>query len=324
MISRQSAQTSTVLVQLPMTMQSQSTILAVSYNNFPHATSLSKSQTPPNFSEKHNECNTSMSQNPPQLSPPSISSNPDVADQPRISHHFTMEESGQVNNSYQPQVHDKWWSLSNAEWQQNLTVAVRRNKSHIARIMETNLGEKLEGVNRCEKCIKEGWECWAYNIQGQRNLLNAGARCARCRFRYTTGGCCLPGRKVAEQKLRLSVAVTKPVTTESLGVKPDLEKSYPSRVQNSVQLYLHCKREVNKDSSNMISRAQSTQNSLQYRELDRMKDLENSGLDFEARSGENYPFDPRFLVADPDYDVEAGNYANLDNNDDLAAFFDIF
>jgi len=68
-----------------------------------------------------------------------------IADGPRLPWAWSL--TGKDRQDYTPQVGGKWWSdLPAAD------PARRRDVGHIGRIMETELGVKLEGEARCEAC----------------------------------------------------------------------------------------------------------------------------------------------------------------------------
>lgn len=71
----------------------------------------------------------------------------------------------------------------------------RRDFGHIARIMETELGERLEEESRCSACRQGGEECWVYSTKGRQQVRRPGDTCARCRVKPRPGGCSLSRRK---------------------------------------------------------------------------------------------------------------------------------
>jgi hypothetical protein len=91
-----------------------------------------------------------------------------LADQPR--------RRGPVGRNPGPepaQTPGKWWS--------DLPARLGRNADHIVRIMETDLGEKKEGEEKCEECQGRSQECWVYSEMGTQQISRPGDQCARCR-----------------------------------------------------------------------------------------------------------------------------------------------
>ncbi|QDS74199.1 hypothetical protein FKW77_002185 [Venturia effusa] len=82
---------------------------------------------------------------------------------------------------YVPVMQDKWWSSSESELRQ-LPIGRQRYMSHIARIMETELGEQLVGTNRCNNCKRHNRQCYIYSEAGRTQIMHPGVRCAACRF----------------------------------------------------------------------------------------------------------------------------------------------
>jgi len=76
-----------------------------------------------------------------------------------------------------------------------MTSAKRRDFGHIGRIMETELGEKLEGEGRCAACQAADEECWVYSEKGAKQVKKCGSTCARCRVAARSGGCSLSTRR---------------------------------------------------------------------------------------------------------------------------------
>jgi hypothetical protein len=84
-----------------------------------------------------------------------------------------------VKVDYVATVEGKWWYRSPekfASW----SPEVRKRFSHVALIMETELGEKREGWDRCRDCRSKDFECWAYSEEGAKQLEYTTQRCARC------------------------------------------------------------------------------------------------------------------------------------------------
>lgn len=112
-----------------------------------------------------------------------------VADQPRIPWDWNLRR-GKVNTPYEPTVVNKWWSRSNVEFD-SMGKEARRKYSHIGRIMETELGERLDDNNGYTFCTSRGLECWRYSTAGALQITNPGDSCARCRMKAHVGGCSL-------------------------------------------------------------------------------------------------------------------------------------
>lgn len=116
--------------------------------------------------------------------------NPDIADQTRIPWFWTRRKSRDL---YTPVVAGKWWSRTPAQLQPMNEKEIR-NIGHIARIMETELGEQKLGTERCQYCQANDEECWLYTSRGLTQITNPGQACARCRITPRTGGCSLSTR----------------------------------------------------------------------------------------------------------------------------------
>ncbi len=115
-----------------------------------------------------------------------------LADQPRLP--WAWAPHGKANEVYTPVVSGKWWSRSERELAA-LGQEKRRDWAHIGRIMETELGEKLEGSGRCTACQQRGEECWVYSKKGAQQVSRPGSTCARCRVAARKGGCSVSTRK---------------------------------------------------------------------------------------------------------------------------------
>ncbi len=61
--------------------------------------------------------------------------------------------------------------------------------------METELGERLSGEDRCTACQDAGEECWVYSKRGSRQVSRPGGACTRCRVVARPGGCSNSKRK---------------------------------------------------------------------------------------------------------------------------------
>ena len=93
-----------------------------------------------------------------------------------------------------PALERKWWFRSEEELGK-MSEAKRRDFGHISRIMETELGEKLQGRSRCAACQAAGEECWVYSEDGAKLVKKCGSTCARCRVVARVGGCSLSTRR---------------------------------------------------------------------------------------------------------------------------------
>jgi hypothetical protein len=115
-----------------------------------------------------------------------------LADQPRLPWSWGP---GKVTTEYAPVVRGKWWSPGNLPASTSV-----RNTSHIGRIMETELGERLPAGRRCSACADGGEECWVYSVMGARQVRHPGDTCARCRVAARSGGCSISTRKQVPRK----------------------------------------------------------------------------------------------------------------------------
>jgi len=88
---------------------------------------------------------------------------------------------GKNNDSYAPAITGKWWSHS-GEQLGALGSSKRSDVGHIGRIMETELGEELLGVERCAACQEQDQKCWVYSRKGAQQVSRPGSTCARCRL----------------------------------------------------------------------------------------------------------------------------------------------
>lgn len=98
--------------------------------------------------------------------------------QPRIPWKWSDKKTSDL---YISAVKGQWWSKSQSELRQ-LSMERQRYMSHIARIMETELGEELIGKDRCNNCQRQNRQCWTYSKKGKRQFTQPGVRCAACRF----------------------------------------------------------------------------------------------------------------------------------------------
>ncbi|KAI9640319.1 hypothetical protein NHQ30_011369 [Ciborinia camelliae] len=97
------------------------------------------------------------------------------------------------NGLYKPIRQGKWWYLNAGSWDA-LTPGKQRDYSHIARIMESELGEELLAEKKCSSCRSAGFECWVYSDRGKQQISRPGSTCARCREAAHKGGCSLSTR----------------------------------------------------------------------------------------------------------------------------------
>ena len=79
----------------------------------------------------------------------------------------------------------KWWS----ELGRGAVGAKARDYGYIGRIIETELGEKLEGNRIYTSCRELGQECWAYSKEGVKQVKYAGSTYARYRVAARSSGC---------------------------------------------------------------------------------------------------------------------------------------
>src|SRR6266536_1450291 len=71
----------------------------------------------------------------------------------------------------------------------------RRDFGHIGRIMETELGEKLEGEGLCATCQAADEECWVYSKKGAKQVKKCGSTCTLCRVAGGSGSYSLSRRR---------------------------------------------------------------------------------------------------------------------------------
>ncbi|RDW80086.1 hypothetical protein BP6252_04724 [Coleophoma cylindrospora] len=103
-----------------------------------------------------------------------------LADQARLP--WAWDTRGKTSTPYAPVISGKWWSQSAADLVR-MASDVRRNWSHIGRIMETELGEELTGDDRCQYCRSDGQALLGGTSQAglpARNFLYALPGCAAC------------------------------------------------------------------------------------------------------------------------------------------------
>ncbi|KAE8150225.1 hypothetical protein BDV25DRAFT_154843 [Aspergillus avenaceus] len=100
---------------------------------------------------------------------------------------------GKCTETYMPVMRGKWWSYTKAELAVE-SVTRQSNLSHIARIMETELGQQLYGDNRCRRCKESDHECWVYADAARQQISRPGSACTRCRWSPAAGGCSLSTR----------------------------------------------------------------------------------------------------------------------------------
>ncbi|KAL1641534.1 hypothetical protein SLS58_006040 [Diplodia intermedia] len=120
-----------------------------------------------------------------------------TASQPRLPWRWSATKTSAL---YTSAVRDKWWSDLLAAEANAANANRRRAVSHVARIMETELGERRVGDAACLACRRHGRECWAYSYRGAQQISNSGRACARCRINIEGGGCSLTQRKKSGRK----------------------------------------------------------------------------------------------------------------------------
>jgi hypothetical protein len=76
----------------------------------------------------------------------------------------------------------RWWYTSEALYAK-LSPEEQKISDDTGRIMESNLGRKLEGYNACSYCQENGFECWVYTpkIFESSELAGCGSACVHCR-----------------------------------------------------------------------------------------------------------------------------------------------
>ncbi|TEY25590.1 hypothetical protein BOTCAL_1275g00010 [Botryotinia calthae] len=111
---------------------------------------------------------------------------------------------------YPPTQQHKWWYVSGSDWDK-ATPDKQRDFSHIARIMELEIGEQLPEEERCAFCRGRGFECWVYSSQGLQQVTRPGSTCARCRWVAHRGGCSLSTRVQHKKNAATSLMRTQSV-----------------------------------------------------------------------------------------------------------------
>jgi len=114
------------------------------------------------------------------------------ADQPRLP--WAWATHGKTRDVYASAITGKWWSQTEEELTA-MSQDKRRDWGHIGRIMETELGERLQGDRRCTACQERDEECWVYSEKGAQQVSRPGSTCARCRVVARAGGCSLSTRR---------------------------------------------------------------------------------------------------------------------------------
>ena len=102
--------------------------------------------------------------------------------QHRVGHHKSDNEL----YVSQPQYRNCWWYYDN---ELSVPKIRKRNRSQIARIMETDAGEELTSADRCTACQRTDSICCRYTKHAVNHIPNAGSACARCRKEGTRLGC---------------------------------------------------------------------------------------------------------------------------------------
>ena len=115
-----------------------------------------------------------------------------LADQTRFP--WAWAPHGKTRESYAPVITGKWWSRTDQELA-GMSADKRRDWGHIGRIMETELGERMDGDERCAACRERDQECWVYSKKGAQQVSRPGSTCARCRVVSRAGGCSLSTRR---------------------------------------------------------------------------------------------------------------------------------
>jgi hypothetical protein len=115
-----------------------------------------------------------------------------IADQPRIPWYWSLPQLCRRREEYLPTAVGKWWHLTIEELEA-MDHLSHIAHSHIAWIMETELGQRVEGDDRCTWCALNGFECWVYVAEASTQVVQVGSFCARCRVEHILGGC-RPGK----------------------------------------------------------------------------------------------------------------------------------
>lgn len=78
----------------------------------------------------------------------------------------------------------KWWFRDEQDFANQVQEAMRNQFNHVARIMETDLGEVVTGASVCQRCAASDHECARYKQIPIPNevLVSPGNVCARCRL----------------------------------------------------------------------------------------------------------------------------------------------
>jgi hypothetical protein len=101
----------------------------------------------------------------------------------------------------------RWWYISEAAYEK-----MPHNEQLIAddigRIMESDLGQKLEGDNACSECQVEGYECWVYSpeVFKEGELRYSGFACARCRASLNSDQCDALQNKTPQARINMEIA----------------------------------------------------------------------------------------------------------------------
>lgn len=119
-----------------------------------------------------------------------------VADQPRLPWNWSHAGT-KTKAHYEPTAVGKWWWVWAQENRENLSLI-----SNLGRIMETDLGERRFGANRCQRCHEEDLECWIYSQRAILQVSNPGSACTRCRTEPRNTGCSLSRRRPNKRKTR--------------------------------------------------------------------------------------------------------------------------
>jgi hypothetical protein len=119
-----------------------------------------------------------------------------IADQPRQPWHWPTVPP-KFTGPYLATAVGKWWyrTTEDLEAMERQDPNRRKNFHHIGRIMETELGQRHDGDDRCPAYIRMGYECWTYTVEGTQQIASPGSACARCWAEHR-GNCSHSARRI--------------------------------------------------------------------------------------------------------------------------------
>jgi hypothetical protein len=116
-----------------------------------------------------------------------------LADQPRRP--WNWSTTGRKSNEpYVPQEVGKWWYDWAMENPGNIAI------SHVGRIMETELGEKVPDEEKCTGCRASGQDCWIYSEKGRQQVRHPGSACGPCRAKGALAAGCSVSKRQQSRK----------------------------------------------------------------------------------------------------------------------------